>query len=151
MIMAWMNSAWKARLRNYGFWLSVAALIPLILQAFGINFLPANYDQIVNTLLWLLVLLGVINNPTDGKGFGDTYAAQLALKMNPALMRLVTALETRLGIEQGSDVDTVIDKVVDVLKMRLAAEAAVIDAKAKEITSSGTGSTPSDVGTSATT
>lgn len=61
----------KKRLRNYGLWVSVAALVLLALQTFGVDVAPDKYNQLVNGALGILVLLGVISNPTkpDGGGF----------------------------------------------------------------------------------
>ena len=60
----------KRRVSNYGFWISLSALIPLFLQVFGDkNILPSNYDEIVNCILTLLVALGVCNNPTTENRF----------------------------------------------------------------------------------
>ncbi|MGG7076833.1 holin [Clostridium sardiniense] len=53
-----------SRFKNYGLWVSVAALIPMILQGFGINILPENYQEIVNTILSILVMAGILSNPT---------------------------------------------------------------------------------------
>jgi phi LC3 family holin len=62
----------KIRLRNYAFWISVASFIVLILQTFGVTFDLGQYDKVVNSVLSLLVLLGIINNPTtENKGFLD--------------------------------------------------------------------------------
>ncbi|MDF2557812.1 MAG: holin [Bacillales bacterium] len=62
----------KNRIRNYGFWISVIALIPMTLKGFGIDVLPENYSEIANTILGLLVFLGIVNNPTtESKGFSD--------------------------------------------------------------------------------
>lgn len=60
----------KRRVSNYGFWISLSALIPLFLQVFGDkNILPSNYDEIVNCILTLLVALGVCSNPTTENRF----------------------------------------------------------------------------------
>jgi uncharacterized membrane protein len=62
----------KKRLRNYGLWVAVAAFIPMLLEAFGLDVLPENYNQIVKSFLGILVLLGIINNPTtENPGFKD--------------------------------------------------------------------------------
>jgi len=62
----------KARLKNYGLWVSVAAFIPMLLEAMGVNILPQNYEEIVKAFLGVLVLLGLINNPTtEQKWFKD--------------------------------------------------------------------------------
>jgi uncharacterized membrane protein len=63
---------WKNRLRNYGFWTSVASLALLILQTVGVEVVPEQYDAIVQGVLALLVALGLVNNPaTVNKGFMD--------------------------------------------------------------------------------
>lgn len=63
---------WKNRLRNYGLWVAVAALIPLILQAFGVELVEEQYNEIVNSLLGILVLLGLISNPdTENRFYMD--------------------------------------------------------------------------------
>lgn len=60
-----------SRFQNYGLWVAVAALIPLILEAAGLNVLPANYKELVTGILGVLILAGVINNPTSGRGYKD--------------------------------------------------------------------------------
>lgn len=62
------NSRWK----NYGLWVAIASFIPLVLQGVGLNILPANYTEIINALLGILVMAGIISNPTtSGKWFQD--------------------------------------------------------------------------------
>ncbi|KEH99979.1 holin [Clostridium botulinum] len=66
----------KNRLKNYGLWSSLFAFIPIFLEGikvYNINIiLPNNYEMIVKALLGLLVLAGILNNPTtDNKGFSD--------------------------------------------------------------------------------
>ena len=53
-----------SRFKNYGLWLSISTLISLILQGFKIEILPDNYQEIVNVILSIMVLVGVINHPT---------------------------------------------------------------------------------------
>lgn len=61
----------KSRLSNYGLWVSIFALIPLLAQAFGFK-LPANYADLINSVLGILVVAGVLNNPvTTNKGYAD--------------------------------------------------------------------------------
>lgn len=63
-----MNSRWK----NYGLWIAIASFIPLVLQGFGLNILPSNYTEIINSLLGILVMAGIISNPTTSvKWFHD--------------------------------------------------------------------------------
>jgi uncharacterized membrane protein len=61
----------KKRLRNYGLWVAVASFVALNLGGFGIDIDLGFYDRFVNGLLGILVLLGVISNPTnpESKGF----------------------------------------------------------------------------------
>ncbi|SHH17068.1 holin [Clostridium grantii] len=60
-----------SRFKNYGLWISVAAFIPLALEAFGLKIVPQNYDEIVNSLLGILVIAGIVNNPDKGTGYLD--------------------------------------------------------------------------------
>lgn len=62
-----MNTKWK----NYGLYASIAALIPLICEGFGIDVLPKNYQEIITSVLGILVLLGVVSSPEKGKGYID--------------------------------------------------------------------------------
>ncbi len=64
------------RFRNYGLWVAIFAFIPLVVDALGtydINVvLPGNYGKLVQAFLAILVLAGVLNNPTtENKGFFD--------------------------------------------------------------------------------
>ena len=62
----------KNRLKNYGLWVSVASLTFMVLQNAGIQVTPESRDLYQNSILGILILLGIINNPTtDNKGFGD--------------------------------------------------------------------------------
>ncbi|MGL4451711.1 MAG: holin [Sarcina sp.] len=61
-----------SRLKNYGLWISVFALIPMVLNGFGVKVLPENYQAIVTSVLGILVAAGILNNPTtQNKGFLD--------------------------------------------------------------------------------
>jgi phi LC3 family holin len=63
---------WKSRLQNYGFWIGVVALLLLLLQRFGVEFVADSFQGLVDIILGILVLLGIINDPTTTKkGFGD--------------------------------------------------------------------------------
>lgn len=62
------NNRWK----NYGLWVSIFAFIPLVLNAFGLKVLPANYNELITALLSILVMAGIISNPeTLTKGYLD--------------------------------------------------------------------------------
>ncbi len=63
----------RNRLKNYGLWVSVAALVPLALSAFGVRFIDnQKYTELINSLLAVLVGLGIVNDPTTtNKWFND--------------------------------------------------------------------------------
>lgn len=59
------------RFKNYGLWLAVASLSLIVAQAFGLTIAEDKYNEVVNAVLTVLVLAGVVNNPTSGNGFKD--------------------------------------------------------------------------------
>lgn len=62
----------KDRLRNYGLWVSVIALIPMILELFGVDVMPEQFEQVGMGILSVLVMAGILNNPTtSSKWFLD--------------------------------------------------------------------------------
>lgn len=63
----------KKRITNYGFWVSLLSLIPLIMQAAGdTTLIPSNYQTVANIILSFLVAVGIVNDPTtDAKGYKD--------------------------------------------------------------------------------
>ena len=58
-----MKINWKLRFKNKATLAAIAATIILLAQQLGLK-LPENISEVVNTALTLLVLLGVINDPT---------------------------------------------------------------------------------------
>ena len=61
-----------SRFKNYGLWVSVCALVPMVFKTFGVNMLPENYNDIVYAILSILVMAGILSNPnTSNKGFLD--------------------------------------------------------------------------------
>ena len=62
---------WKNRLTNYNFWISIVSATLLILQAFNIKLDIANINEIVTALLGLLVVIGIINDPTKSSKDAD--------------------------------------------------------------------------------
>ena len=59
------------RFKNYGLWLALASLGLIVAQSFGLNIAEDKYTEVVNAVLTVLVLAGVVNNPTSGSGFKD--------------------------------------------------------------------------------
>lgn len=64
---------WKLRFKNKATLLAIASTVILLIQQLGFK-LPDNVADIVNTFLTLLVLLGVINDPTT-QGISDSSKA----------------------------------------------------------------------------
>jgi phi LC3 family holin len=60
-----------SRFKNYALWIAVASLGLIVAQAFGLDIAEDKYNEIVNGVLTVLVLAGVVNNPTSGSGFKD--------------------------------------------------------------------------------
>lgn len=61
-----------SRFKNYALWISIFSFIPLLLKGLGYDILPSNYNEIVTSFLGILVLAGIINNPTTtNKGYSD--------------------------------------------------------------------------------
>lgn len=60
----WMRIDWKAQIKSYSFWLSVASACLLLLQAvgkpLGLNVNEEYYMSIVNAVLGVFVLFGII-------------------------------------------------------------------------------------------
>ena len=54
---------WKLRFKNKATLLAIASTVILLAQQLGLK-LPDNVADVVNTFLTLLVLLGVVNDPT---------------------------------------------------------------------------------------
>ena len=64
------NINWKLRFKNKATLLAIASTVILLIQQLGFK-LPDNIADVVNTFLTLLVLLGVINDPTT-EGLKDS-------------------------------------------------------------------------------
>lgn len=64
---------WKLRFKNKATLVAIASTIFLLAQQMGFK-LPDNIADVVNTALTLLVLLGVVNDPTT-QGLTDSAQA----------------------------------------------------------------------------
>lgn len=69
-----MKINWKLRLQNKTFWATLIPLVVLLLQQLGLNFVPENWEEIFSTVMAILLLVGVINDPTT-KGINDSNQA----------------------------------------------------------------------------
>lgn len=59
------------RYENYGMWVSIASAVLLILQTLDVGIDAGKYNTIVNAVLGILVALGILSNPSQGKGYSD--------------------------------------------------------------------------------
>ncbi|MBE7076967.1 MAG: phage holin [Clostridiales bacterium] len=55
---------WKNRLTNYNFWISIVSAVLLILQALNFEFDIMYINEIATAVLGLLVVIGIVNDPT---------------------------------------------------------------------------------------
>lgn len=65
-----MKINWKLRYKNKATLSAIVATIILLSQQLGLK-LPDNISEVVNTALTLLVLLGVVSDPTT-QGLSDS-------------------------------------------------------------------------------
>ncbi|RVT57416.1 holin [Niallia taxi] len=59
------------RFKNYVLWTAVASLIGMALVDFGVIPDTALFNEYVEKALYIAVLLGVVNNPSNGTGLKD--------------------------------------------------------------------------------
>lgn len=55
---------WRVRLRNKTFWLTLVPLLVLLTQQLGLNWVPKNWESIFGTIMAILTVVGIINDPT---------------------------------------------------------------------------------------
>lgn len=67
---------WKNRLTNYNFWISIVSAVLLILQAFEFHFDIMYINEIATAVLGLLVVIGIINDPTKSSTKKETNKTQ---------------------------------------------------------------------------
>lgn len=62
----------KEQIKNKYFWMSVVSLIVLCAQQFGLDFIPKDLEPFANSVLTILVTMGIItDNTTPGIGTGE--------------------------------------------------------------------------------
>jgi uncharacterized membrane protein len=57
--------------KNYGLWLAVGSFIFLALQTFGVDIDLGKHERLYEAFLSILVIAGIINTPSLGRGFSD--------------------------------------------------------------------------------
>lgn len=61
----------NGKFRNYGLWISIISAVLMLLQAMGLKFDLPYVNEIITSILGVLVTLGIISNPSDGNGYTD--------------------------------------------------------------------------------
>ena len=65
---------WRVRLRNKTFWLTLVPSLVLLTQQVGLNWVPENWESIFSTVMAILTVVGIINDPTTA-GITDSSQA----------------------------------------------------------------------------
>ena len=55
---------WRVRLRNKTFWVTLVPLLVLLTQQLGLNWVPQNWESIFSTVMAILTVVGIVNDPT---------------------------------------------------------------------------------------
>lgn len=65
----------KNKIKNYGFWMSLTGAVILVLQTIGkivgFSIDSVAIESVVSSICGVLIILGIINNPTKGKWYVD--------------------------------------------------------------------------------
>lgn len=64
---------WKVRIKQKWFWLAMFSLLTILAQQLGFA-VPKEIEPIFNTVLSLLVTIGIVQDPTT-RGFEDSQRA----------------------------------------------------------------------------
>lgn len=59
----------QKQIKNTYFWVSVVSLVVLTAQQFNLNIIPEGFQDYVNSVLTILVAMGILNNNTT-QGLG---------------------------------------------------------------------------------
>ena len=76
---------WKNRLTNYNFWISIVSAILLILQAFKFEFDVIYINEVATAVLGLLVVIGIISDPTKAKQSEKSQPVEEKAKNEPEI------------------------------------------------------------------
>lgn len=55
---------WKSRLQNKTFWVALISAVVVLSRQLGVNIFPDNWADIMNSLLTILMILGIVIDPT---------------------------------------------------------------------------------------
>ena len=60
----------REQIKNKYFWMSVVSLVVLTAQQFNLTFIPSNFQDFANSVLTILVAMGILNNNST-RGLGE--------------------------------------------------------------------------------
>ena len=130
---------WKNRLTNYNFWISIFSAVLLILQAFKIEFVVAYVNEIFTAVLGLLVVIGIISDPTrTSVKLNETTSTTSSkqeettqeTELNTTEKTLPTIEENEVdNVANETDIQTVLNKISSDINDQLA----IFDEKIKEL------------------
>ena len=86
---------WKNRLTNYNFWISIISAVLLILQALKIEFDIAYINEIATAVLGLLVVIGIISDPTRILTKNTNLAEKTETKSNSKQEEIIKEVENK--------------------------------------------------------
>ena len=86
---------WKNRLTNYNFWISIISAVLLILQALKIEFDIAYINEIATAVLGLLVVIGIISDPTRILTKNTNLAEKTEIKSNSKQEEIIKEVENK--------------------------------------------------------
>ncbi|WP_199426395.1 holin [Thermaerobacillus caldiproteolyticus] len=61
---------------NYSLWLAIASFAVIALQTFGVDIDLGKYERLYEAFLSILVIAGIINNPSLSRGYSDKISNQ---------------------------------------------------------------------------
>lgn len=97
---------WKNRLTNYNFWISIVSAVLLILQAFKFEFDIAYINEIATAVLGLLVVIGIISDPTR------TYSTQNTVQTENKQNKSVEKIENKKQEQPEEKIEEVKPEVI---------------------------------------
>ena len=86
----------KERLKNVGFWISLVSSVMLILGAFGVEIGDETVSSVINGVASLLVVFGIVSDPTSGTGYLDGLSTVLDAAEN-ADISVAAAIKSALA------------------------------------------------------
>lgn len=101
----------KERLKNVGFWISLASSVMLIISAFGVEIGDETVTSVINGVASFLVVCGIVSDPTSGMGYLDGLTTVLDAA-EKADIPVAAAIRSVISDMQ-SGVDASVDKTAD--------------------------------------